>query len=670
MATRPVGESRQGALVVVPRAMPRGPLATPRGQREEYGPLFAGPPTPELPLTFSKRNRRRRNRPWGLDSDWKLGRLTPGPLDRAMLAGMESFVADARQIGADRAPVLDEAGSIIGWRGGGTAQSKWMRVPGGTKKEYFKPGDVLEVLADLQTGRPIPPHHTMRRTIADHLDSVLQRGDAGDVSRHVFGVADPRDLPPMEMPGPQRGPSQEAGAPDDVPFDIPALPVSRPTVRLDSETGTMILGDRSPFKGRYSMVNARRGWRVFGSRGLALGVSNQAQPPVGYLWLSGAYATKPAAIRALAVGLQPAARASLARSWRIGTRNPYKVTATYVQRGGVATTSSSHIVPTRAEARRMAEQIVKWTSGSTVIEKVKRRNPGWTYRADAIAFRALPVGAVFQFDDRDFPFSGMERGPWRKVSARGYVALMPTHRLWGHRLNVGSVHVAVLPFPETLSRGRNPLTRAETAAVYRTARRDRALAREHKPRTVMRGYFLGRMDAEESVGQRYGATRRRRSIFMPSPGLTHNPRRDPQTGQFLPRGRNPLTRAETTQVMKFAKKSRDLRQHWRADPPASQYWRGRSDAWLDAAYLYGEGKRGSGGHMVRERRYMNSRTRSARPRVVGPIPGRMTRIEYTRTGRHPGKYYHNFQPASGVQALALADGSVLLRGRRKLYVRQ
>ena len=55
-------------------------------------------------------------------------------------------------------------------------------------------------------------------------------------------------------------------------------------------------------------------------------------------------------------------------------------------------------------------------------------------------------------------------------------------------------------------------------------------------------------------------------------------------------------------------------------------------------------------------------------RRVGPIPGTLTRVEYRRTGKHPGKYYHQF--GRGVRAFALADGSILLKGPRRLFVRQ
>ena len=51
--------------------------------------------------------------------------------------------------------------------------------------------------------------------------------------------------------------------------------------------------------------------------------------------------------------------------------------------------------------------------------------------------------------------------------------------------------------------------------------------------------------------------------------------------------------------------------------------------------------------------------------VVGTIPGRLQEIRYQRTGKRPGPYKHTF--GRGVQILALSDGSIVLRGRRRLW---
>ena len=59
-------------------------------------------------------------------------------------------------------------------------------------------------------------------------------------------------------------------------------------------------------------------------------------------------------------------------------------------------------------------------------------------------FRELRIGDIFEFESvRRFPFSGMVRGPWVKVSARGYVALLAEHPLAQKKLRVGSLLVRV-----------------------------------------------------------------------------------------------------------------------------------------------------------------------------------------------------------------------------------
>lgn len=62
------------------------------------------------------------------------------------------------------------------------------------------------------------------------------------------------------------------------------------------------------------------------------------------------------------------------------------------------------------------------------------------------AFKSLAVGDVFRFtSERDFPNSGMARGPWRKTGARSYVRDEPGTLLAGITLKVGSINATVLP---------------------------------------------------------------------------------------------------------------------------------------------------------------------------------------------------------------------------------
>jgi len=53
------------------------------------------------------------------------------------------------------------------------------------------------------------------------------------------------------------------------------------------------------------------------------------------------------------------------------------------------------------------------------------------------------------------------------------------------------------------------------------------------------------------------------------------------------------------------------------------------------------------------------------PRMQGTIPGRALEIRYQRTGSQPGRYKHPFE--SPVRMYAMNDGSVLLRGSKRLH---
>jgi hypothetical protein len=54
-------------------------------------------------------------------------------------------------------------------------------------------------------------------------------------------------------------------------------------------------------------------------------------------------------------------------------------------------------------------------------------------------FKSLPIGSTFRFSsEREFPYSGMMRGPWVKTSQRGY-----THKDSGGKYKVGTVSTKV-----------------------------------------------------------------------------------------------------------------------------------------------------------------------------------------------------------------------------------
>ena len=97
---------------------------------------------------------------------------------------------------------------------------------------------------------------------------------------------------------------------------------------------------------------------------------------------------------------------------------------------------------TAAQLRNLAKGRKKLAamrrSGKKTRKKrgTRRANP-----ASHMTFKSLPIGAGFVFaseEDERFRFSGMARGPWRKVSARTY------EDETGTRHRVGSINVKVI----------------------------------------------------------------------------------------------------------------------------------------------------------------------------------------------------------------------------------
>jgi hypothetical protein len=62
----------------------------------------------------------------------------------------------------------------------------------------------------------------------------------------------------------------------------------------------------------------------------------------------------------------------------------------------------------------------------------------WAATLKIMPFKKLPLGETFEFESvLKFPYSGMARGPWKKVSSRRYTDGTHTHE-------VGTVNVRVI----------------------------------------------------------------------------------------------------------------------------------------------------------------------------------------------------------------------------------
>jgi hypothetical protein len=133
---------------------------------------------------------------------------------------------------------------------------------------------------------------------------------------------------------------------------------------------------------------------------------------------------------------------------------------------------------------------------------------------------------------------------------------------------------------------------------------------------------------------------------------------------------NPLTRSETTRVLREHRYYEALAR--KSSIPRRSYLVGMADATLAVARKFGvRPPAARRPEKIRTRvdpyRENPGGKRNLPRRMVGRIPGVLTRVEYRRAGKHPGQYYHKF--GRDVRAFALADGSILLKGPRRLYVR-
>lgn len=131
---------------------------------------------------------------------------------------------------------------------------------------------------------------------------------------------------------------------------------------------------------------------------------------------------------------------------------------------------------------------------------------------------------------------------------------------------------------------------------------------------------------------------------------------------------NPLSRRETAQVLRHAGR---LRRAARTIRRGASRYQGIARASEISLAERTQGKASEAAFIAhtwgKARRAYLPNPRGG-VRVVGSIPGNMGKIFYNRTGKYRGPYVHKF--SRGVKAFRLSDGSVLLRGRKPLWVRQ
>jgi hypothetical protein len=346
------------------------------------------------------------------------------------------------------------------------------------------------------------------------------------------------------------------------------------------------------------------------------------------------------------------------RTFTLGKRSPYRGKIAMVNPTGrmwrVEIYSPGAPRPSRVFSR-LSESDAK-----TLTQRVlaQAHNLGWNVRVRATEDNGNPsVGenVVLMFGSQarqTLAWNTLKRAGihWGSVRYKEVRGTFP----W--RIEVRGDHRGILStlFPRM---AKNPLTRRETAGVLRGARQDLRIARSKPVDTPARAYGLGRADLGRMLAYQYGGAK------LPA-----------ARGRIL-RGQvwmmNPLTRLESAALVRDSRRqrrySRDVLHT--GDATHAAFLRGYAGAEEDVAYHYlPSSLQHPKGRPLYPKRWKEHYQYPNPPRVIGTIPGRMTRIEYQRTGAHPGRYYHNFKP--GVSARVLSDGSVLLQGPRRLHVKE
>lgn len=531
----------------------------------------------------------RRNPPFGSDSslDPRAGRLVLGPEDRWILPEMEASarLAAEEPTGGRRWTRTDPVtGEVLEWTGTGTLKPDWMRDP--DKRGYFGAQETLAVLGELKRGRW--PRTAKRERIAEQISQALHLNAEAEKARALGGP---------ETPAPE----------EEAPEFVRTSGESRPRVRVDFGKALFTTRPRSPFKGTIEHVNPRR-------------------PPIRYSKLT--EEERQAIIDAYKWARQfptdPLHAAAIAANqvFRMSNREWNSDRGADAFGAAVAVLAFRKAMQVNPRRRRPSRAIY-------CPERLE--SPG---RFDPRSFRTVQT-------DGHLVTIGCPRGQYDARAGRCRVGTR-AQRI----LHPPGERACPLPGREV----RNP----EAGPI----------------RAGDRVTFLDRRSGRPLTG---------RVVFALPTHLTLNmggPYGTPQVVHYdqvirVARG-NPLTRAETAAVLRSAR--RDTRE-------ATVHPRGsRRRAWLEGAAaqgkilaaVYGQaamldpktGRRT--GRRALMGRYPERFAVQRNPRVLGTIPGRMTEIRYNRTGRHPGPYYHKF--SRGVQAFRLSDGSVLLRGRKPLWV--
>lgn len=597
-------------------------------------------------------------RPIGTDSTRTGGTFVPGPVDRYVLQEMLVSVreAAAEPLSGKRYAIRDPLTmETLGHSGMRTVKPDWMRDAAKGGKEYFGTEETEKTLTALLDGTW--PKTAKRDRIAEAIDTALH-SDAELEKGRAFGAGvDPHALP-------------TAGETEAVPFDVPALPTSRPRVGLDDDTGTLVLSPRSPLKGRFTTVNppakskhelalfasqeyreqrrkgltptaasaeaTRQVWEHFPREARRFGVP----APVS---VQGSLFTVPRTIPRGGLrprGTQAADLGPLfgggegpglfgnpggaylgSQHFRMGDRVTFLDRFNQRRTGRVVFAFPSHLTLNMG-GRYGTPAVVHY--GDVVKVQPRRNPPGLDLDVDA-PDKVPPVLA--RASDAYGESAGELSAAWQDPRAG-----RPWEKL-----------ATVLDRAAAAARkavGANPLTRTETAAVLGRARMARKLARtfagwpEGVAKAAQSAALVGvARDFGQAGGPKGRAARRAVQYGPAAPGDPDYQRNVP--AHVLDAGWRAHRAAKKAGASEADAKAAGLRAVWAAYPAEAAAW---------------------------------GIPRPNPPRVLGPIPGRMREIRYQRTGKDRGPYFHKFGP--NVRAFACADGSVILRGPRPLFVNQ